>query len=259
MIIPQSKTDLQDLLDSRYERYANKLFLADDPIQIPHRFSKVEDIEIAGLLTATIAWGNRKSILNSMNRLLNAMSNNPYQFVINFKSSDRKYLKGFVHRTFNEDDCAAFIQVLKSIYSEQGGLRSVFVGAYNRNKSIADSINAYRNCFVIADIPSRTLKHTPNINAGSAAKRLNMYLRWMVRPSAEGIDFGLWVEIPTSALLIPLDVHSGRVARALGLLQRPQNDFRAVEELTTELRQFDTNDPIKYDFALFGMGVNGDL
>ena len=259
MIIPQSKAELQELLDSRYKRYANKLFLADDPIQIPHRFSKTEDIEIAGLLTATIAWGNRKSILNSMNRLLNAMNNKPYEFAINFKSSDRKFLKGFVHRTFNEEDCAAFIQVLKSIYGEQGGLRRVFVDAYKQNQSIADSINAYRNCFVNADIPSRTLKHTPNIIASSAAKRLNMYLRWMVRPSTEGIDFGLWTDIPTSALLIPLDVHSGRVARILGLLQRPQNDFKAVEELTAELRQFDANDPIKYDFALFGMGVNGEI
>jgi len=259
MIIPQSKTDLKELLDSRYKRYANKLFLADDPIQIPHRFNKTEDIEVAGLITATIAWGNRKSILNSMARLLSAMGNSPYEFIVNYKPADKKHLKGFVHRTFNEDDCAAFIQVLKSIYSEQGGLRSVFVGAYNRNQSIADSINAYRDCFVTADIPSRTLKHTPNIIGGSAAKRLNMYLRWMIRANSEGIDFGLWTEIPTSALLIPLDVHSGRVARTLGLLQRPQNDFKAVEELTAELCQFDANDPIKYDFALFGMGVNGEF
>ncbi|HSA04475.1 MAG TPA: TIGR02757 family protein [Tenuifilaceae bacterium] len=259
MIIPQSKTELQELLDSRYKRYANKLFLADDPIQIPHRFSKTEDIEVAGLITATIAWGNRKSILNSMARLLSAMDNSPYEFIVNYRPADKKHLKGFVHRTFNEDDCAVFIQVLKSIYSEQGGLRSVFVNAYNRNQSIADSINAYRDCFVNADIPSRTLKHTPNIIGGSAAKRLNMYLRWMIRANSEGIDFGLWTDIPTSALLIPLDVHSGRVARTLGLLQRPQNDFKAVEELTAELCQFDANDPIKYDFALFGMGVNGEF
>ncbi|BDX37160.1 TIGR02757 family protein [Tenuifilaceae bacterium CYCD] len=259
MILPQSKTELQELLDSRYKRYANKFFLVDDPIQIPHRFNKMEDIEIVGMLTATIAWGNRKSILNSMVRLLTAMNNNPYEFVINYKSSDKKYLKGFVHRTFNADDCAAFIQVLNSIYSEQGGLRRVFVDAYNQSQSVADSINAFRDCFVKADIPSRTLKHTPNINNGSAAKRLNMYLRWLVRPSFEGVDFGLWTEIPTSALLIPLDVHSGRVARSLGLLQRQQNDFKAVEELTSELRQFDSNDPIKFDFALFGMGVNGEV
>jgi len=259
MTIPQSKAELQELLDSRYKRYANKLFLADDPIQIPHRFNKTEDIEVAGLITATIAWGNRKSILKSMARLLSTMGNSPYEFIVNYKPADKKHLKGFVHRTFNEDDCTAFIQVLKSIYSKQGGLRRVFIDAYNQNQSVADSINAYRNCFVIADIPSRTLKHTPNIIAGSAAKKLNMYLRWMVRPNTEGIDFGLWTEIPISALLIPLDVHSGRVARTLGLLQRPQNDFKAVEELTAELRQFDTNDPIKYDFALFGMGVNGEL
>ncbi|MGE0077518.1 MAG: DUF2400 family protein [Bacteroidales bacterium] len=177
MIIPQSKDELKELLDSRYKRYANKLFLVDDPIQIPHRFSKSEDIEIAGLLTATIAWGNRKSILNSMTRLLAAMGNSPFEFVINFKPTDRKYLKGFVHRTFNEEDCAAFIQVLNSIYTEQGGLRNVFVDPYNQNQSIADSINAFRNCFVNARIPSRTLKHTPNIDAGSAAKRLNMFIR----------------------------------------------------------------------------------
>jgi len=259
MIITQNKADLQELLDSRYKRYANKLFLVDDPIQIPHRFNKTEDIEVAGLLTATIAWGNRKSILNSMTRLLAAMGNAPYEFIINYKPTDKKHLKGFVHRTFNEVDCDAFMQVLNSIYTEQGGLRKVFVDAYNQNQSIADSINTFRNCFVSDHIPSRTLKHTPNINAGSAAKRLNMYLRWMIRPNAEEVDFGLWTEIPTSALLIPLDVHSGRVARSLGLLLRQQNDFRAVEELTTELRQFDANDPIKYDFALFGMGVNGEI
>jgi uncharacterized protein (TIGR02757 family) len=187
------------------------------------------------------------------------MGNSPYEFIVNYKSTDKKHLKGFVHRTFNESDCDAFIRALNSIYTAQGGLRKVFVDAYNQNHSISDSINAFRNRFVNVDIPSRTLKHTPNINAGSAAKRLNMYLRWMVRPNTEGVDFGLWTEIPTSALLIPLDVHSGRVARGLGLLQRQQNDFKAVEELTAELRQFDSNDPIKYDFALFGMGVNGEL
>ena len=259
MFTPQSKAELQELLDSRYRRYANKLFLADDPIQIPHRFSKPEDIEIAGLLTATIAWGNRKSILSSMTRLLTAMGKSPYNFISNHKPSDEKYLKGFVHRTFNEVDCNAFIQVLSLIYKEKGGVRKIFADAFRKNSSIPDSINAFRNCFVAANIPTRTLKHTPNINAGSAAKRLNMYLRWMVRPNTEGVDFGLWTEIPTSALLIPLDVHSGRVARKLGLLQRQQNDFKAVEELSAELRQFDPNDPIKYDFALFGMGVNGEL
>lgn len=259
MVVPQSKTELQELLDSRYKRYANKLFLVDDPIQIPHRFSKPEDIEIAGLLTATIAWGNRKSILNSMSRLLTAMGNSPYNFIINYKPADEKRLKGFVHRTFNEVDCIAFIQVLSAIYTEKGGLKKVFVDALRKNGSVPDSINAFRNCFVAANIPTRTLKHTPNINAGSAAKKLNMYLRWMVRPSTEGVDFGLWPEIPTSALLIPLDVHSGRVARRLGLLQRNQNDFKAVEALSSELRQFDPNDPIKYDFALFGMGVNGEF
>ena len=259
MILPQSKSELKDLLDSRYERYANKLFLVDDPIQIPHRFSNPIDIEISGLLTATIAWGNRKSILNSMTRLLSAMGSSPANFVINYTPTDKKHLQGFVHRTFNEMDCETFMQVLNSIYTEKGGLKNVFVDAYNKNQSIADSINAFRNCFVNSDIPKRTLKHLPNIIAGSAAKRLNMYLRWMIRPNSEGIDFGLWNEIPSSSLLIPLDVHSGRVARELGLLNRIQNDFRAVEELTNELRQFDSTDPIKYDFALFGMGVNGEL
>lgn len=258
MNLPSSFQEYRELLDDRYRKYAHKLFVNNDPIQIPHRFRKPQDIEISGILAATIAWGNRKSIINSMDKLLHMLGNSPHEFVINFKPSDTKFFKGFVHRTFNEDDAIAFITVLNNIYTEKGGLKKVFVDAFNRENDIKTAINGFRKLFCQSHIPQRTLKHVPNVTAGSAAKRLNMFLRWMVRPNTEGIDFGIWNGIPTSALLIPLDVHSARVSRTLGLLNRAQNDMKAVEELTAELKRFDPIDPVKYDFALFGMGVYGD-
>jgi len=259
MQLPQTSSEIKELLDDRYKRYASKLFVDSDPIQIPHLFQKKEDIEISGLITATVSWGNRKAIINSMKKLNGMMNGKPYEFTVNFRPSDEKFLNGFVHRTFSQADCINFILVLKHIYTEMEGLSKLFTLSYKKNKSIPDAINAYREQFVALEIPGKTLRHVPNIYAGSAAKRLNMYLRWMVRPAKESIDFGLWQQISTSNLLIPLDVHSGRVARKLGLLTRKQNDFKAVCELTNELRKLDPSDPVKYDFALFGMGVYGEL
>lgn len=257
MIAPEGFDATKQLLDRSYSEYACKLFIDNDPVQIPHRFTNSTDIEISGLLAATIAWGNRKSIIGSMDRLIAIMGNSPHEFVTNFTPADSKYLDGFAHRTFNSTDAVAFIGALKNIYLNHGGLRKVFADGYSRSGSVTGAISHYRNIFTSGSFAQRSTKHIPDIDKGSAAKRLNMYLRWMVRPSTEGVDFGIWSEIPTSALLIPLDVHASRVARKLGLLERKQNDMRAVVELTDELKRFDPADPVKYDFALFGLGVYG--
>ena len=259
MKLPQNRAELTQLLNNRYHRYAGASFLSDDPILIPHRFTKTEDIEISALLTATIAWGTRKSIIGSMNRLMAIMDNSPFEFVINFSENDEKRLNGFAHRTFNSSDCIAFIRSLQRIYADGGGLKAIFTNGFRQTRTAKQALEAFRLRLIQENFSSHALKHVPNVEPGSAAKRLNMFLRWMVRPPKEGIDFGLWSEMPTSALLIPLDVHSGRVARALGLLTRKQNDFKAVEELTESLRGFDADDPVKYDFALFGMGVHGEI
>lgn len=259
MALPNSFAEMHEYLETAYHRFAQRLFVNSDPIQIPHRFENKADIEISALLASTIAWGNRRSIISSMDKLLSCMGNRPHEFVVNYKPTDAKHLKGFVHRTFNADDAAGFIQSLQHIYLNHNGLHSVFAEGYRQSGNIEGALRHFRRTFCADDFPQRSQKHVANVDAGSAAKRLNMFLRWMVRPSIEGIDFGLWNDIPTSALLMPLDVHSARVGRALGLLQRRQNDLRAVQELTHELSQFDANDPVKYDFALFGLGVYGEL
>lgn len=259
MALPNSFDEMHEYLETAYRRFAQQLFVNSDPIQIPHRFADKADVEIAALLASTIAWGNRRSIISSMERLLNLMGNRPHEFVLNFGRADAQRLKGFVHRTFNADDAAGFIQALQRIYLNHNGLHGVFLEGYQQSGSIEGALRHFRHIFCAADFPQRSLKHVANVDAGSAAKRLNMFLRWMVRPSTEGIDFGLWNDIPTSALLVPLDVHSARVGRTLELLQRRQNDLRAVQELTHELSLFDPNDPVKYDFALFGLGVYGEL
>lgn len=250
---------MRELLDQAYSKYACLAFVENDPILIPHRFTNNFDIEIAGLFATTIAWGNRKSIISSLNRLLNAMGNHPFEFVTNFKPSDSKYIDGFVHRTFNSTDAIAFIISLQNIYTNFGGLENVFTQGYKTEGSVIGAIEYFRKTFIHSNFPDRSTKHVASTAKGSAAKRLNLYLRWMVRSSTEGVDFGIWKNIPTSELLIPLDVHTSRVSRKLGLLQRSQNDLKAVVELTTELKQFDPIDPVKYDFALFGLGESGEL
>lgn len=257
--IPNNFESLKQMLDGAYTKFACKLFIDNDPIQIPHSFTSKADIEIAGLFAATLAWGNRKSIISSLNKLLTAMGNSPYSFITNFTPADSKYLEGFVHRTFNATDAVAFVQSLQKIYALHGGLDTVFTDGFAQKGNIMGAIAHFRDLFVDADFPPRSAKHVSDIMRGSAAKRLNMYLRWMIRPNTEGVDFGIWQQIPTSALLIPLDVHASRVARKLGLLNRTQNDLKAVIELTSELQKFDPDDPVKYDFALFGLGVYGIL
>lgn len=248
---------LKDLLDKAYKAFSNKDFISNDPICIPHGFSKKEDIEIAGFLTATIAWGQRTTIINNATKLMGLMDNAPFDFIMNHLDEDLLRMQGFVHRTFNDTDLLYFIASLKHIYTFKGGLERVF--SESVEKKVFDRIAHFQDVFFELDHPKRTKKHISDPRKGSSAKRLNMYLRWMVRSDKEGIDFGIWKNIPMSSLMMPLDVHTSTQARRLGLLLRKQDDWRAVEELTGNLAQYDATDPVKYDFALFGMGVNQKL
>lgn len=249
-----NKTELKDFLDAKVEQYNHPKFLESDPIQIPHRFSKKEDVEISAFLTSTIAWGNRKSIIKNANRMMELLDNSPHDFIINHQDSDLEQLSGFVHRTFNDIDLSYFIRSLKNIYIHHNGLEQLFA-----EKLVSDSmqpaISGFKQTFFEIPHPSRTTKHVSDPLKGSAAKRINMFLRWMVRDNTTGVDFGLWKSIPTSVLSCPLDVHSGNVGRKLKLLKRKQNDGKALAELDKSLRKLDANDPVKYDFALFGLGV----
>lgn len=242
---------LAKLLEEKYLLYANADFIDTDPIQIPRQFSKKEDVEIAGFLAATIAWGQRVSIIKNAKRLVELMDHAPHDFVLNHQPSDRKRFKGFVHRTFSEVDAMYFMEALQHIYQHKNGLESCFAQGKNAQERIAN----FHHTFFEIDHLTRTKKHVSNPAKGSSAKRLNMYLRWMVRPAKEGVDFGIWTKIPTSELMLPLDVHTGNVARKLGLLTRKQDDWKAVEELTAQLSTFDPSDPVKYDYALFGIGA----
>lgn len=253
---PKSFHDLAALLNDRYRRYAQPFFIEGDPISIPHRFTNKPDIEISALLISTFAWGSRKSIVNSATRLMEIMDWKPYEFIMNFSKREENRLKGFVHRTFSSANAVEFCYVLRDIYANHGGLENVFAQGFCKSNSVEGAIATYRNFFVQYEVSTGTLRHVPNISRGAAAKRINMFLRWMVRPNKEGVDFGLWNQIPTSKLLMPLDLHTGRVARRLGLLSRKQDDFRAVVELTESLKAFDASDPVKYDYALFGMGIH---
>lgn len=248
-------SEIKFLLDNRLLKYNRLDFIDSDPIQIPHRFSRKEDIEIAGFLTATISWGQRKSIINNANRLMDLLDNSPLDFLLEADTSDWKRVARFVHRTFNGDDCLFFLHSLRNIYINNGGLESVFATGYNLENSVFSSLKYFREIFLSIPHHQHVTKHVSDVARNSSAKRLNMFLRWMVRNDENEVDFGLWKNIPSSALMLPLDVHTGDVARAYGLLERKQNDWKAVEEITSVLRQFDILDPIKYDFALFGIGV----
>ncbi len=252
-----SKAELQLILEEAYEQFAHPAFIPDDPISIPHRFSKKEDIEIAGFLAATIAWGQRKTIIQNASKLLDWMDNDPHAFILNHTDEDLKAFEGFVHRTFNGTDILYFIHALRQIYVQYGGLEAAFQG--EGNQTSYDKIVAFHERFFSFDHPPRSRKHVSNPAKGSSAKRLNMYLRWMVRGDKEGIDFGIWKSHAPADLMMPLDVHTGTQGRKLGLLKRKQNDWKAVEELTKRLRSFDPEDPVRFDFALFGMGVLGGL
>lgn len=247
-----TKKELQNFLDFKAEEYNSPLFIESDPIQLPHRFSKKEDIEIVSFLVSTIAWGNRKSIIKSGEKLLQIMQNSPYEFIKNYNEELSKDTQ-FVHRTFNVNDLDFFFRSLQSIYNN-GGLEK----AFQKHLTIFGSqgrIANFRNTFLEVEHENRSQKHISNPDKNSAAKRINMFLRWMVRNDNKGVDFGIWNTISPSELSIPLDVHTANISRKLGLITRKQNDGKALEELMVKLREFDPSDPSKYDFALFGLGV----
>ena len=246
--------ELKAFLDDKVRQYNHPKFLEEDPIGIPHLFDKREDIEISAFLTATIAWGNRKSIINSSRKIMEYMEWEPYRFVMEFDGRASEQLLSFVHRTFNGEDLVCFIEALSHIYNRYGGLENIFA-LHAEKDNLQSAISAFKGHFFEIPHPKRTLKHISDPVKGSAAKRINMFLRWMVRDNSTGVDFGLWNKLSPAQLSCPLDVHSGRVARQLGLLSRKQNDAKAVQELDKSLRQLDPVDPVKYDFALFGLGV----
>ncbi len=247
--------ELKELLEEKYYEYNNSSFIDYDPICIPHMFFRKENIEISSFLTAILAWGNRKSIINNSRKLMSLLDDDPIDFVINAREKDYMVLDSFCHRTFCGIDAVYFLRSLSNIYKIHGGLEQLFSDEFKLKGNVKDCLIRLRKVFFELEHPLRTEKHMADVRKGASAKRLNMFLRWMIRKDNKGVDFGLWLKIPSSALFIPLDIHSGNVARNLGLLKRRQNDWEAVEELTSALRCFDADDPVKYDFALFGMGV----
>ena len=253
-----NQSDLKDFLNLKVEQYNNKKFIETDPIQIPHQILKIgatqNDLEIISFLVATISWGNRKSIINNSNRLLSLMRHSPHEFVMNYSKKDFHQITGFVHRTFNDKDLHYFMLALQNIYKHHGGLESTFKNNIKDN-SLQFAIHEFKKLFFSLPHLKRTEKHVSDPVKNSAAKRINMFLRWMVRTDPKGVDFGIWKTIPMSVLSCPLDVHTGNVARKLGLISRKQNDAKALKELDQSLRILDKNDPVKYDFALFGLGV----
>jgi uncharacterized protein (TIGR02757 family) len=249
-----NENELKSFLDEKVQLYNNKNFIESDPVQIPHLYTQKEDIEIAGFFAATIAWGNRKMIISNSHKLMQIMGNSPYDFVMNHKDVHLEKLTNFVHRTFNSADAVTFIKALQHIYKNNPDLESLF-SQHIENNSTQKSISEFKKTFFEIPHLPRTQKHISDPLNGSAAKRINMFLRWMVRNDKNGVDLGIWKTIPTAALSCPLDVHSGNVARKLLLLTRKQNDVKALHELDINLRRLDANDPVKYDFALFGLGV----
>ncbi len=248
--------NIKDLLDEKYFQFNNTSFIETDPVSIPHQFSKKEDIEIASLLVATIAWGQRISIINNGNKLMRLMNGEPYEFILNFSKKDALRFESFVHRTFNSIDCIFFLNSLKNIYTKHGGLESAFSHDFSSKEvDVKNAIANFRTLFLSTTHEHRSEKHISNPLAKSSAKRLCMFLRWMVRKDKHGVDFGIWKTIKPHQLCLPLDLHTGNVSRKLGLLTRTHNGWQAVEEITSVLRDFDKNDPVKYDFSLFGLGA----
>ena len=254
-----SDDSLRELLEALHDKYNSPDFIADDPISVPHRYTDRADREIAGFFSATIAWGNRKAIVCSGHRMMHFMDDAPADFVRNASERELALLSSYVHRTFNGADLRDFVLALRRMDRRFGGLGAFFEERYAAAQSIPAVLSEFRREFFSCDHALRCEKHLSSIDRGAACKRLCMYLRWMVRRDDRGVDFGLWRRIPMSALYLPLDVHVGDMARALGLLGRRQNDWRAVEELTDALRAFDAEDPARYDFSLFGAGMDGYL
>lgn len=252
------KTNLKEFLNQKLAQYNHINFVESDPVAIPHQFLIKQDIEIAGLFAAVFAWGNRQTILNKSRILMKMMDSAPYDFLKNHQPKDLKIFRGFCHRTFNEIDLLYFIRFLTFHFRRNDSLEQAFFP--KKILTVETALNHFRNYFFsLPEAPARTRKHIPAPENNSSCKRLNMYLRWMVRNDQQGVDFGIWKSIKPSELICPLDLHVIRVARQLGLLERKQADWQAALELTAKLRLLDYRDPVKYDLALFGIGVNHDI
>jgi uncharacterized protein (TIGR02757 family) len=251
------KSDLKGFLDRKADLYNRPSFIKDDPVCIPHLFTKKQDMEIAGFFAAVFSWGNRTTIINKSKELLQLMDNDPHEFCLHHSGADLKKLLLFKHRTFNTTDLLYFIDFFKMHYSEYPSLETAFTQWMNKkDETVENGLNGfYHYFFSLPDIPGRTRKHIASPEKGSSCKRLNMFLRWMVRNDGKDIDLGIWKNISPSQLICPVDVHVARVARQLGLLTRKPIDWLAALELTAHLRTLDKADPVKYDFALFGTGV----
>lgn len=250
---------LRSLLDARVAHYNQPAFVRNDPIQIPHRFSVKQDIEISALFAALLAWGQRPTIIRKCSELLHRMDDAPYQFILEHQDDDLKKLLGFCHRTFCDTDLLYFVHWLRWFYQDHDSLEDAFLSAGPQATQRQRLEHFHALFFSLPDAPARTRKHVATPARKSACKRVNMYLRWLVRPDENGVDFGLWNRLLTKDLICPIDVHVERQARALGLLTRKQVDWEAAEELTANMRLLDPNDPVKYDFALFGAGVDNVL
>ncbi|MDP5092685.1 MAG: TIGR02757 family protein [Polaribacter sp.] len=248
------QTELKEFLDEKALFYNNPSFIESDPIQIPHQFSNKEDIEIAAFLTATISWGNRKMIIQNASKMMELLEFSPHDFILNHQENDLKSFEKFVHRTFNSIDFQQFVKSLNHIYQNHGGLEKA-LSIKDKADTYQTAIHEFKKLFFEVPHQNRTQKHISDPLKNSAAKRINMFLRWMVRNDKAGVDFGIWPTHNPAHLSCPLDVHSGNVARKLGILKREQNDWKALSELDKKLRKLDKKDPVKYDFALFGLGV----
>ena len=249
---------MRELLERLHDRYNNESFIEADPISVPHSFTRPVDREIAGFLAATIAWGNRRAIVQSAHRMMRYMDNAPEDFVRNATEADMEYLRTYVHRTFNGVDFQDFVRGLRHIITEWGSVGNYFETRYEEHGDLRPVFSDFRRDFFAAEHDAHCEKHLSSIDKGAACKRLCMYLRWFVRHDDRGVDFGMWRRIPMSALYMPLDIHTGRMGRNLGLLNRKQSDWKAVEELTTSLRELHADDPVRYDYSLFGLGISGD-
>lgn len=248
--------EMKEFLDEKYLRFNSENFIYNDPVSIPHMFSSKKDIELSGFLTATISWGRRDLIIASAKELMKRMGDKPYEFLLESEPEDLEEFSSYYYRTFQGTDIIYFLQALKRIYLKYEDMEQLFITHYSKYGNIMGALGGFRSEFFSCEHEKRTEKHFADISRGAAGKRLNMFLRWMVRKDSRGVDFGLWDRISPSELFIPLDLHSGNIARKLGLLKRRANDWKAVEELTCILRKFDQSDPVRYDYALFGLGVN---
>ena len=253
-----SREEMRELLERLHDRYNNENFIEADPISVPHSFTRTVDREIAGFLAATIAWGNRRAIVQSAHRMMRYMDNAPEDFVRNATEADMEYLRTYVHRTFNGVDFQDFVRGLRHIIEEWGSVGNYFETRYEEHGDLRPVFSDFRRDFFAVEHDPHCEKHLSSIDKGAACKRLCMYLRWFVRHDDRGVDFGLWRRIPMSALYMPLDIHTGRMGRNLGLLGRKQSDWKAVEELTASLRELHADDPVRYDYSLFGLGISGD-